>query len=100
MRTLRCTAAAAVVVACFASFAAHADWFAAAYAGGGSAPKADVDASIPDLHVTATHRGVAFDSAVAYGARVGYWLERYPSVGFALDASRLAGPDEREQLSP
>jgi hypothetical protein len=59
-----------------------------------------VDASIPDLRVTATHRGVAFDSAIAYGARVGYWLERCPSVGFALDASRLAGPDEREQLSP
>jgi len=87
-------------VVCAAPAGAHAQWFAGAYLGAGWNPKKDVAASIPDLRVTATHMDVAFDPAVVYGARVGYWLPQCPSVGFALDAFGLNGPDEREQLSP
>lgn len=83
----------------FISTQTHAEWLTQFYAGEGFTQKHNAQVNLPDAGLTATHEALAFDNTGAVGIRQSYWIDPFPYLGLAVDASYFFGPNQRKQVS-
>lgn len=83
-----------------AAFPAAAEWFADLYAGAAFTQKTDTSVKVEFPPAGAGSSGtledLKLDRSAFFGGRIGYWLDAWPFVGFALDASHYR-PDADNQ---
>ena len=69
------------------------------YGGNGFTQKHNAHVNLPNAGITGTHEALTFDSAATVGARLAYWMDAQPYLGFGLDASHFFGPDQKAQIA-
>lgn len=75
------------------------EWLTQFYIGDAFTQKHDAQVNLPDAGISATHKALAFDSAIMIGLRETYWFSFCHYLGLGFDVTHFFGPNQKEQDS-